>query len=170
MSAISLPANSPKIHNLEEILENAATLTNLDTAMMDPSIRTRIEEHCPNVSKEQIYNPDKVKTAITQGGKILGTVFAYAGNYLAKGVNSVGNYIHEKVDEGDDLSEDTKKKWSDLKEGTNKAITVGGEYLSAILNPVVTKGKEWGKGIGEKIEKSENENVQYAKGIYFHLF
>ena len=107
-------------------MENAATMTDLDTALMDPSIRTRIEEHCPNVSKEQIYNPDKVKTAIAKSGKMLGAVFEFAGTYLAKGVSTVGHYINEKVEGGEDFSEDTKKKWSELKEGTSQAFTVGG--------------------------------------------
>lgn len=42
MSAITIPSNSPQVNNLEEILENAATLTNYDTAMIDLSIRAKV--------------------------------------------------------------------------------------------------------------------------------
>lgn len=50
LSAISLPRNSPSVHNLEEILANAATLTEYGQAMNDPSIRNKIETHCKNVA------------------------------------------------------------------------------------------------------------------------
>lgn len=51
LSAISLPINSPSIHNLEEVLTNAAVLTDYNTAMNDPSIRNKIETHCKKIAK-----------------------------------------------------------------------------------------------------------------------
>lgn len=53
--------NTPEVHNLEETLRNAANLIDYETAMNDSNIRSKIEQHCPNVSKQPVMNPDQVK-------------------------------------------------------------------------------------------------------------
>lgn len=61
LSCISLPKTSSSIHNLEEVLGNAAILTDYQMAMNDPSIRNKIETHCKNIANEPSYNPDSIK-------------------------------------------------------------------------------------------------------------
>jgi len=41
------------------------------------------------------------------------------------------------------LSENTKHRWESIKEGTSRYFTIGGEYVGMIMNPVITKTKEY---------------------------
>jgi hypothetical protein len=97
LSAISLPKNSPSISNLEEILGNAAVLTDYQTAMNDPSIRNKIEVHCKNIANEPAYNPDSIKEAISTTGKLLNNAFTMIGGFVKQGVSKAGEYINTKL-------------------------------------------------------------------------
>lgn len=97
LSAISLPRFSPSIHNLEEILTNAAHLTDLTTAMNDASIRNKIETHCKNIANEPAYNPDSIKEAINTTGKLLNNAFTMIGGFVKQGVSKAGEYINTKL-------------------------------------------------------------------------
>ena len=72
------------------MLSNAATLVDSETAHQTPSIKSVIDEHCPTLSIEQIYNPDSVKHAITETGRVIGNVFAAVGGLFKGGVQKAG--------------------------------------------------------------------------------
>jgi hypothetical protein len=97
LSSISLLKNSPQINVFEEILANAAVLTSYENAMMDPSISSKIEDSYPNIAKEQIFFPDKVKEAISTTGKFLSSAFTVIGGYMKVGIEKAGSYINEKI-------------------------------------------------------------------------
>jgi hypothetical protein len=90
----------PEVHNLEEALRNAANLIDYETAMNDSSIRSKIEQHCPNVNKEPVMNPDQVKEAISTTGKLLGTAFTAIGGFMKQGVRMAGDFIDNKLAPG----------------------------------------------------------------------
>ncbi len=98
LSTISLPVTSPSIHNLEEILANAAVLTDYNSAMNDPSIRNKIETHCKNILNEPAYNPDSIKEAINTTGKLLNNAFTMIGGFVKQGVSMAGEYINTKLE------------------------------------------------------------------------
>jgi hypothetical protein len=52
------------------------------------------------------------------------------------------------------MSQTVESKWSDLKNGTKKLFTVSSEYVSAVVDPVIAKGKEVAGSIGNKIDNS----------------
>jgi hypothetical protein len=85
---------------LEEILANAAVLTDYTTALNDPSIRNKIETHCKNIATEPAYNEDSVKEAITTTGKLLNNAFTMIGGFLKQGVSKAGEYINTKLEPG----------------------------------------------------------------------
>lgn len=109
---------------------------------------------------------DKLQHAINVGGQYAGIGFKWLGEVLSTGVNKIGSYFGEKVEHTGptENSQATKSKWNDIKEGTGKFFTVSGEYISAVLDPVVAKGKEVVGNIGDKIDQSDNPNVRYMKG------
>jgi hypothetical protein len=90
LSAISLPITSPSIHNLEEVLTNAAVLVDYNTAMNDPTVRNKIETHCKNIANEPAYNPDHIKEAINTTGKLLNNAFTLIGGFVKQGVSKAG--------------------------------------------------------------------------------
>ena len=61
MSTLSIAKGAANLHNLEEILSNAATLVDYETAINDENIRNKIETHCPKILTEPVFNPDKIK-------------------------------------------------------------------------------------------------------------
>lgn len=68
--------------------------------MMDPNLRAKIEENCPNVNTEQIYYPDNIKKTISTTGKFLSSAFTVIGGYLKTGVEKAGGFINEKISSG----------------------------------------------------------------------
>lgn len=50
-----------------------------NTAIARPEILKLIEEHYPQLEKEQIYHPDTIKKAINASGKMLNTAFTTVG-------------------------------------------------------------------------------------------
>jgi hypothetical protein len=100
------------------------------------------------------------------GGQYAEIGFKWLGGMLSTGVNMIGGYFGEKVEHTGptENSEKTKSTWNDIKEGTGKFITVSGGYISAVVDPVLAKGKEVVGSIGEKIDQSESEKVKYLKG------
>ena len=49
------------------------------------------------IDKEQIYNPDGVKKAITDSGNFLNKVFTSVGGYIKTGVEKAGGFIEGKI-------------------------------------------------------------------------
>lgn len=166
LSALSLLANSPHIHALDEILSNAARLIDYSTAIEREEIKASITKHCPKLETEQIYYPDVIKKGITLSGKALNSAFTALGGLLSAGVSKVGNYLNEKISEGEPthVKAETKEKWEKLKQGTNNFVQVSTDFAGKLLAPVVEKTKEYTHEIKEKIDKSENNTVKYAKG------
>lgn len=126
-----------------------------------------ITQHYPSIKTEQIYYPDAVKKAINDTGSFLNKAFTVIGGYVKTGIEKTGGFIEGKVAQGEptDFSEDTKGKWENLKSSTSNIITVGSEYVGKILNPVVTKAKEYGDDISNKINQSNNKTVKYVKEL-----
>lgn len=81
-------------------MENAASLTNYETAMNDPTFRNKIETHCKNIAKESPYSSDSVKGAISDTGKLLNTAFTFLGGLMKQGVSKAGEYINTKLEPG----------------------------------------------------------------------
>jgi len=52
------------------------------------------------------------------------------------------------------MSQTAETKWSELKNGTKKLFNVSSEYVSAVIDPVIAKGKEVATSIGDKIDNS----------------
>lgn len=126
-----------------------------------------IDEHCPNLEKEQIYYPDSVKKVITTSGKFFNSVFTAVGGYLRSGVEMAGNYLNTKIEQGEPthIKPETREKWETLKNGTSKVIQVSSDLAGKILTPVIEKTKEYTNEIKTKIDRSENGTVKYAKGM-----
>ena len=51
-----------------------------------------------------------------------------------------------------------------MKEGTCNFININAVIAGKILNPVVTKAKEYSTEIEDKINRSNNQTFKYAKG------
>lgn len=109
---------------------------------------------------------DKLQHAISVGGQYAEVGFKWLGGVLGTGIDMLGGYFGNKVEPTGPTaqSEKTKTTWNDIKNGTGKFFTVSSQYISAVLDPVVAKGKEVVGNIGEKIDQSPNENVKYLKG------
>ena len=69
--------------------------------MEEGEIRASIEEHYPNLEKEQIYYPDNIKKVITTSGKFFNNFFTTMGGYLKTGVEKAGNYLNSKIEQGE---------------------------------------------------------------------
>lgn len=110
-----------------------------------PEIKALVEQHYPTIATEQIFCPDNVKKFISESGSFLNKAFTALGGYLKIGVQKAGNYLDSKVSQGEptQLSENTKHRWESIKEGTSRYFTIGGEYVGMIMNPVITKTKEY---------------------------
>lgn len=159
---------------MEEILSNAAHLTDLTTAMNDAGIRNKIETHCKNIANEPAYNPDSIKEAINTTGKLLNNAFTMIGGFVKQGVSKAGEFINTKLEQGEggQVNPETKQKWENLKRGTNNIFQMSVEtyntYVDPLVKPVVDKGVQEFNSIKDKITTSENENVKYARGNFCH--
>ena len=98
LSSISVRRESPDLLLLDQVLSNAATLIDCETAHQTPAIKAAIDEHYPTLSNEQIYYPDNIKHAISSTGRVIGNVFSAVGDFFKGGVEKVGGYISEKVE------------------------------------------------------------------------
>ena len=88
------------------------------------------------------------------------------GGYIKTGVEKAGGYVETKIAQGEptEVSENTKNKWQNIKTGTVNMFNVSSEYACKILNPVVTKAKQYSEDITKKINESDNKTVKYVKG------
>lgn len=134
--------------------------------MARPPLRDKILAHCPDLKQNEIVVSDKLQHAINVSGQYAEKGFKWLGGVISSGVTKIGGYFGEKVEPTGptEKSEATKHKWNELKEGTGKILEKGGGYISAVLDPVVAKGKEVVGNISNKIDNSSSDNVKYLKG------
>jgi len=166
LSAISVLADCELIPQFDALLRQAASLIDFRTAMEVGHLRELILQNYPDLEREQIYYPDTIKKVITKAGSFFGSAFEKVGDLVKTGVEKAGNYLNNKITEGEPthLEESTKEKLHKFKEGTSNFINVSAEIAGKILNPVVSKAKEYSTEIEEKINRSNNQTFKYAKG------
>ena len=58
--------------------------------MNDQKVRNKIEIHCPKISTEPVFNPDKIKQTINTTGKLLNNAFTVLGGFIKDGVSVAG--------------------------------------------------------------------------------
>jgi hypothetical protein len=56
-----------------------------------------------------------------------------------------------------------------MKDGATNIFTVSSDYVGKILNPVVGKAKEYGEGISNKVDQSDNKTFKYVKGSFYFI-
>ena len=134
--------------------------------MENPLLRDKIQTHYPELRTDEIVVTDQLQHVIDVGGKYAESGLKWLGGLISGGVQKLGGYIGEKVEHTGqtNASQNAQTKWTELKEGTTKFFRVSSEYVSAVLDPVIVKGKEVVGQIGEKIDNSDSGSIKYLKG------
>lgn len=67
----------------------------------------------------------------------------WIGGWLSTGIEKIGGYIGDKVQPTGqtDNSRTAENTWTKVKDSTSTFFRVSSEYVAAILDPVVAKGK-----------------------------
>jgi hypothetical protein len=131
-------------------------LVSVDQALENPLLKDKINTHYPDIRNDEIVITDQLQHAIDVGGKYAETGLKWLGGLISGGVQKLGGYINNNVEHTGQTqnSQTVQTKWTEIKEGTSNLFRVSSEYVSAVLNPVVTKGREVVGQIGEKIDNS----------------
>lgn len=147
-------------------------MVSIDQAMENPLLKEKIGVHYPELRTSEIVVTDQLQHAIDVGGKYAETGLKWLGGIISGGVQKLGGYLEQKVEHTGQTngSQTAQTKWTEFKEGTTKFFKVSSEYVSAVLDPVIVKGKEVVGHIGEKIDSSDNKGVKYLKGTILIRF
>lgn len=120
-----------------------AVLLNYDQASLNPLLNEKITTHYPNIKTEEIVVSDQIEHIIQETGKVAETGLKWLGGMISTGIQKIGGYLGDKVEHTGQTnnSRTAENTWTKVKDGTVKFFTVSSEYASAILDPVVAKGK-----------------------------